>query len=190
MDGFICENTKILQDAAQFGLKAWIIPSILLLLGCSSLYMVRRVPNFAKTGLAPRPKFGAFLGVLAFASMGYLNLDDQREKRDALQSGDYATYQGRLTVIKSEAISGRGWFIWDSITLTIDGRIIRSDGKVIALDGKGYGSQVKTENAVVGYGGKSCFTRRCGLKVGDKVEIKAKRARKDTLRIEKCLDSE
>lgn len=188
MDNFICDNPTLLQDATQFGFKAWIFPLACLLLGCAKLLAVWTDPKFAQANIGSKHHFYlALWGVLMFVGLGHVTLKDQRQKLGALQSGNYSTYQGNLTSIEVQYF--RYGIIVNEIRLKISGRVIKPDGQVYLLDRQRRSSQLTTKNALIGVGGKSCSGRQCGLEIGDKVQIKKPYYLSDTLQIEKCTDA-
>lgn len=188
MDSFTCPNPVIVQDVMQFGLKAWIFPTVLLLMGWLGLLYQRwgENPKLSKL-FYPRPRLVAILGSLAFIGLGHLNFMDGAMKREKLSSGNFGTYTGVLKSTEVHHMYRSLGLIFDEIDFYIEGKRSYKDGATYPIDGYSFSNRVTTKNAFIGYGGKSCFSRFCGLRVGDKVRIKSILG--DTLRIEKCRAS-
>lgn len=186
MEDFICDAPILMQDGAGFGLKAWIIPVVILSFTCLSLLRHLKYPKTPVEKSSIGPWALALTGSAIFLLSANLTLGDHAYKTRMLSSGEHLTYEGRLTVIERVPAFRSAGLITDKYRFYIDGNVKSPDGRTHKLSNRRYPNFVTSKNAIMNVGGKSCFGLSCGLTVGDRVRIKAPNSRQDTLRIEKC----
>ena len=195
MDNFICENSIIIQHIEKLGLKAWIIPVVLLIISGFYFLQTERKVVLKKTeydsGFAYRRRWRpALLCILAFILLGYLNFENKNEKIAALENGQYHVYAGTLTDIDANRFF---YIVPVSVRLTVRGSLRNEDGSPFQLSEKWSHIKIEqknartitTQNGLYALGGKTCLGRKCGLSIGDNVRVRTY-GFGDTISIEKC----
>jgi len=197
MESFLCENPVILQDAAKFGFKSWIIPCAILYLGWrgtkkawsneKKFHAKLIKKNFPGEHKLKFPWFGPVLSSFAFLCLSFFILQDRAIKLNALKNAEYRTYQGYVAEIYRVDKHRTGW-TKSRINFKINGHAIDSDGRHYKLNRNN--DRVTTRSAVAADWGNNCSGYTCGLSIGDKVRIKQVPVKTyfggDTLSIEKC----
>jgi len=198
MENFLCENPLILQDAAKFGWKSWVIPFAILFLGLSGMRTawlsekklhakLSRNRNLRGNHKPRFPWIEAVIFGTAILAFSFFNLYDRAIKLNALENSEYRTYQGYIAEIYNVDRSRTGWTT-DRLNFKITGYAIDADGRHNKLNR--YNDRVTTKRSIVGDWGNNCSGYKCGLSIGDKVRIKQIPDKShfggDTLSIEKC----
>ena len=198
MENFLCENPLILQDAAKFGWKSWVIPFAILCLGLRGMrhawlsekqFHAKLSKNKNLRGNhKPRfPWIEAGIFGTAFLAFSFFNLHDRAIKLNALENAEYRTYQGYVDEIYNVDRRRGGW-ITGRLGFKIRGYAMDADGRRHKLNR--YNESVTTKRAIVADWGNNCSGYSCGLSVGKKVRIKQLSGKTyyggDTLSIEKC----
>lgn len=197
MENFLCDNPVILQDAAKFGFKSWVIPfaiSCLAWRGTTKAWQDEKIfhakvmaKNFPGGYELKFPWFWAMFSGLAVLCLSFFILQDRAIKLNALKNGEYRTYQGHIAQI-ARVDKGRNAWTKSRINFKISGYATDSDGRHHKLNR--YNDRVTTKGAIIADWGNNCSGYKCGLSIGDKVRIKQIPVKThfggDTLSIEKC----
>ena len=206
MESFLCDNPVVLQDAAKFGLKSWVMPFAILFLGWrgtkktwlkeKKFHAKLIARNFTGEYKLKFPWVGPVLSSLAFVCLSFFVLQDRATKLKAIETGEYSTYQGTVAGIKV-VDKGRVSYAKSRVYFNITGYVTDSDGRSYKIDQQA--DRVTTKRDIIADWGNNCSGYTCGISVGDKVRIKKIPVKVkfptskindyyagDTLSIEKC----